>query len=442
MNLLRLLVAKEVRELLLGRVLWPLLVVLSILVGFSFRQALTLYGEASRTAITAPELGAGLHPFEGILVPTFGALYLVTTLLWPFVVIRQLGGDRRSGALKLFVQLPSGLAALVLTKVLALVIGWLLVLTVPMFTALMWHRMGGFLHGPELLALLAGHTLYAAVIAGLSLAAAAWSDSLAAASLVALAASLGSWALDFGGAGQGRLSEFLQRLSLTRVLRPWEQGLVGAWELVDALVLSCGFLAVMVLGLLSGRALRRRLAGAAVALLACAAVSAGTSGVRPSLDVTEARRNSFAPEDEEALGRLSGRLSIEAFFSPEDPRLEELERAVLLKLRRSVAHLDVRLTPVGSGRFGPGEDERYGEVVYRYEGRSDSSRSTSPREVLPLLWRLTGSRPGPATWSSRGHPLVPSDPWSGLFFYLALPALIVIAGWAPWWRSYLRKGTP
>jgi ABC-2 type transport system permease protein len=60
-----------------------------------------LFGEASRTALQFPEMARGMTPLDGILVPTLGAFYLGTTLLFPFVAIRALGQDKESGALKL-----------------------------------------------------------------------------------------------------------------------------------------------------------------------------------------------------------------------------------------------------------------------------------------------------------------------------------------------------
>ena len=42
-------------------------------VGFGFIQAVALYSEASRSAASFPELARGLSPFDGVLVPTFGA---------------------------------------------------------------------------------------------------------------------------------------------------------------------------------------------------------------------------------------------------------------------------------------------------------------------------------------------------------------------------------
>src|SRR5262245_37959818 len=74
--------------------------------GYSFSQAVSLYTESSSVALQSPVLSKSLSPFDGILVPTFGAFYVAVTLLFPFVAIRVLGQEKETGALRLLVQLP------------------------------------------------------------------------------------------------------------------------------------------------------------------------------------------------------------------------------------------------------------------------------------------------------------------------------------------------
>src|SRR5215471_6265373 len=90
--------AKELREITCGRALWTLLLLACPLVGYSFFQAMSLYGEASAAAANSPVLATSLSPFDGILIPTFGSYYVAVTLLFPFVAIRVLGEEKQSGA--------------------------------------------------------------------------------------------------------------------------------------------------------------------------------------------------------------------------------------------------------------------------------------------------------------------------------------------------------
>src|SRR5262249_35164821 len=103
---LRALLAKELADILSGRALWTMLLILCTLVGYSFFQAVSLYGEASAAARDQAQLASGLSPLDGVEVPTFGGFYLAVTLLFPFVAIRALGREKETGALRLLAQLP------------------------------------------------------------------------------------------------------------------------------------------------------------------------------------------------------------------------------------------------------------------------------------------------------------------------------------------------
>ena len=63
---LRPLLAKELRDIVSGRALWTMLLILCPLVGYGFFQAVALYGEASSAARDAPVLATGLSPLDGV----------------------------------------------------------------------------------------------------------------------------------------------------------------------------------------------------------------------------------------------------------------------------------------------------------------------------------------------------------------------------------------
>ena len=94
---LRPLLVKELWEVLSGRALWTMLLLLCPLIGYSFVQAVSLYSEASAAALHAPVLARGLSPLDGVLVPSLGAWYVGITLLFPFVAIRVLSQERHPG---------------------------------------------------------------------------------------------------------------------------------------------------------------------------------------------------------------------------------------------------------------------------------------------------------------------------------------------------------
>src|SRR5581483_5165895 len=81
---LRPLLAKELAEIVAGRALWTMLLLVCPLVGYSFFQAVSLYGEVSGSAAQSAAV-TDLSPLDGILIPTFGSFYVAVTLLFPFV---------------------------------------------------------------------------------------------------------------------------------------------------------------------------------------------------------------------------------------------------------------------------------------------------------------------------------------------------------------------
>src|SRR5713226_9744107 len=87
LRLTRLLFASELRELMVSRALWAMVLISAPLVGFSFIQAVRRYSETSSNALKLPQLAANLSPLDGIIGPTLGAVYLMNTFLLPFVAI-------------------------------------------------------------------------------------------------------------------------------------------------------------------------------------------------------------------------------------------------------------------------------------------------------------------------------------------------------------------
>src|SRR5919204_1487859 len=138
LRLTGLLFARELRELLVGRPLWAMLCVVSLLVGFSFIAVAELYNEASHGVERFPQLIKGLIPLDGIVIPTFATLYMMNTFLLPFVAIRSIGNEKQSGSVKLLLQLPLGPARIVAIKLAALGLGWLLGLVPGLAALAIW----------------------------------------------------------------------------------------------------------------------------------------------------------------------------------------------------------------------------------------------------------------------------------------------------------------
>jgi ABC-2 type transport system permease protein len=425
--------AKELREIVSGRALWTLLLLACPLVGYSFFQSISLYGEASASAERSPALAANLSPLDGILVPTFGSFYVAVTLLFPFVAIRVLGEEKQSGALRLLVQLPYRTGTLVGVKLAAVFCAWVLCAIPVLSSVFAWLVAGGHLSPAETLTLILGHLLYGLLIGAVALFAASIADSGATAAIVTLAFTIGSWVLDFTIAGRPGWLEWLARLSLTQIIRSFEQGLLSASVIAGVIAAVCGFATLAAVWLPPGVEVRQKLMRSALCVAASAIALILIAQVRTSIDVSEDRRNSFALADERRLAMLTEPLIITVHLVPEDPRYIDLQRSLLAKLERVMPHVSIRPATARQSFASSTDDEAYGMVEYSYGARQDTSRSTSTPEILPLIYGLAGVQ-APAPIPSADYPGYPhvANGEPVLVWYLAiLPTLIVLA----WWRS-------
>ena len=443
------LLAKELREITSGRALWIMLLLLCPLVGYSFFQAASLYSEASTAALQSPVLANSLSPLDGILVPTLGSFYVAVTLLFPFVAIRALGQEKETGALRLLVQLPYRPSTLVSAKLAAVLAAWVLA-SIPALSALvLWRILGGHLAAPETANLLIGHLLYGLLVGSIALFSASIADSAATAAIIAIAVTIGSWVLDFTVAGNPGLLSWLAKLSLTQTLRPFEQGLLSAGLVLGATCVIIGLVALATVWLPPGGPLSSKLRHSLPCVLMVALMLGAATQVRLTVDVAEDRRNSFPAADQTLLATLRLPLLVTVHLAPEDPRYADLQRNVLAKLDRAMPNAAAALARPRQGFTSGSSDESYGEVEYVYGSRSDISRSTSPREILPLLYALAGvSPPAPAPGTEYpGYPLVASADAALFWFFGGLPLLIALC-W--WWirrppsidRSLVHEGGP
>jgi ABC-type transport system involved in multi-copper enzyme maturation permease subunit len=427
-----LLFARELRELLVSRALWAMVLISAPLVGFSFIQAVQLFSGASQNAQRLPQLATNLGPLDGIVVPTFGAVYLLNTFLLPFVAIRVIGNEKQTGALKLLLQLPIGPNRVVAIKLAALAVGWLIAVTPTLSAVAIWAvLLGGHLYLPELASVLLGHALYAFVIAGFAFLAAAITESSATAAILTLSFTLGSWILEFAGSTSSGLVRAIAAFSLSPALRGLERGLLGSPTALTLLVLGLGFLALTVVWLPPGVSRTQKLIrSGAVAGIAAQALLLVIQ-LPLYADVSEDRRNSFNPADERALRQMTKELKVSVNLASNDSRLRDLDRNVLSKLPRAAPHVTITYNETSAtSLLGGASAQNYGQVTYTYGGKQGVSRATTAREVLPLIHKLAGDTVVPdRTAMYPGHPLVTSASASAIWFYGLLPVLAVVGWW-------------
>lgn len=428
----------DVRELVASRSYWLLLLAVCVLVGQTFLNAVSLYTEASGGGGGPAALAQGLSPLEGILVPTFGAYDLAATLLFPFVVIRLLAHERETGALWLTLQAPAPFGVAMSVRAAALLLAWCVALVPGLSTLAVWTTMGGHLQFAETATLLVGYVLRGVMTIGICAAAAAVSASAASGAIVALAITIGTWALDYAAAARGGVLARLASYTPWAALRTFERAELRLATVLITITVGVAGIVLAAIAIPPSRPVRERIVRAALALAVLGALSTAWSTFGASRDYSENRRNSFPVEDEAVLGSITEPLVVEVHLAAEDPRLTDLQHGVLAKLARSMR--EVRVTYVARGRSGLFEraDDHYGEVWYTLGGKREMSRSTIEEVVLETVYGLAG-RAVPARREApyAGYPLVADTRWVPWMFFAGWPLLISFA-----WLGTRRRGIP
>jgi ABC-2 type transport system permease protein len=427
----RWLLEKELRELAASRSYWLLLLVVGALVGHQFMTATGIYAEASGAGGGPAALSQGLSPLEGIIVPTLGAYDIAATLLFPFVVIRLIANEKQTGALALTLQSPLPLAATMTAKLVALLAAWFVAGLAGAAALLAWRGAGGHLYAPETMTVVLGHLLRGLLTIGVSAAAAAFATSAASAAIVALTVTLGTWALDYVAAARGGVIASVAAYTPSAALRVFEHGELRVATVLILLTLGLGGVVAATAWLREGEPASHRARDVGMVLLSVVILCVLFAGLHDSRDVSEDRRNSFPRADEAALRAIEAPLHVTVYLAAEDPRLVDLERGVLAKLRRTMKTVDV--TYAASGRSGLFErpDQHYGEIWYQLGDRREMTRSTTDEIVLETIYRLAG-RNAPSAENEtpyRGYPLAARMPITPWLFFLAWPLCVILTWW-------------
>ena len=439
----RWLLEKELRELAASRSYWLLLLVIGALVGHQFMTSGSIYAEASGAGGGPAALSQGLSPLEGIVVPTLGAYDIAATLLFPFVVIRLIANEKQTGALALTLQSPLPFAATMTAKLIALLAAWLVAGLAGAVALLTWRGAGGHLYAPETMTVVLGHVLRGLLTIGVGAAAAAFATSAASAAIVALTVTLGTWALDYVAAARGGVIASVAAYTPSAALRVFEHGELRVATVLILATLGIGGVIAATVWLREGEPVSRRVRDTVIVLVAIVALCMGFARVRSSRDVSEDRRNSFPRADESALRAIDAPLHVTVYLAAEDPRLVDLERGVLAKLRRTMNEVDVTYAARGRSGLFERPDQHYGEIWYQLGDRREMTRSTTDEIVLETIYRLAGRAAPPAEdeKSYPGYPLTARMsvvPW---LFFAAWPLFVVLTWWAGRRRRVSRRRT-
>jgi ABC-2 type transport system permease protein len=424
----RILLSKELRELTASRSYWLLLLVVGALVGHALMTSAQIYAEASGSGGGPAALSQGLSPLEGIIVPVLGAYDLAATLLFPFVVIRLFASEKQTGSLALSLQMPASFNLVIAAKGAALVIAWIVAGAAGALALVLWSTIGGHVYAPETMTVVIGHLLRGLLTIGVSAAAAALSVSAASAAIVALTVTLGTWALDYVAAARGGAIASVAAYTPSAALRVFEHGELRVATVIIMLVLSVAGLAIAAVWLREGRSSRWRSGAVGGVVIATALACVAAAQMHASADVSEDRRNSFPRADEIALHSIDKPLHVTVYLAAEDPRLTDLERGALAKLKRTMR--DVTVTYAAHSRSGLFEkpSSNYGEIWYELGGKRVMSRSTTEPIILETIYELAGRQPPAAADENayRGYPLTVQPSLAPWVFFLFWPGGVAL----------------
>lgn len=426
-TILKALLFKELRELAATRSFWVMLLVLCPLVGFSFMEAVLLYGHAGESILGDDILMARLSPLEGIVVPTFSALYLSEVFLFPFVIIRILGVEKQFGSMKLLLQICPRIGVVLLVKGAVAMIAFFLSLIPALCALLVWHLLGGYLYLPEVANLLLGHVLFALFVIAIAFFAVSVTDSPQTAAIVTLSFTISSWVLEFAGQNQSSLNG-ISWLSVTKHLRLFETGLFSLQTVFGFLLASLFFtqLSAIWLKTHNDNFSKLRKSGITFVILAIAALL--VCQVFYFKDFSENRINSFNPKNEAELRKITKPLKITIHLSPDDSLSVDFEQNFLSKLRRVVKDVTVIYVPPKEAGASGQEDPKFGQILYDYNGIQLQSHDVGAPRALETLHVLTGvSLEGEVASPYPGHPLKTETGICLFIFYVFLPAVIVLS---------------
>jgi len=416
------LISKEVTAVLGSKTALIYFLLLFSIISYSFYSAVDLYSKASVAAIGNSLYAAGFEPVPGVFVPTFGGLFMIFSLIAPFLLIRSLGSERKNNTLPLIFQLPYSVKAIFLTKFFSATV--LIVISILFFSPLLffWKYLGGHIPWNEIILLMSGYFLFGLFVISVSFFSSSVFRSSSQASIFTLAVIMFSWFVDFGK--EMNIIPLLNRLSdftTTKQLKIFESGILSLRAIFYFLLISFLFstLAYIFFNINIKNRVREILISVMIyALLFGVAVNFGSDK-----DVSESWRNSFSSGETEFLKKMPG-IDIEVFLEPTDGRFKDYENDFLKKLKMVKSDISVH--------FAKGKDlkEKYGLFRYTLNGNAGETYSNSFEEIFMVLEDLSGKKVDKEKSDKRfrGYPLVVKVKWSRYLFllYLILFPLMMI----------------
>jgi ABC-type transport system involved in multi-copper enzyme maturation permease subunit len=386
---------------------WLVAAVAALLVGHGFVLAVDLFSAGSRSALASALSAVQMDPLSGIVRPTLGGVDLATSLLAPLVAARVLSVEKERRTFGALCVLEGSTTTVVLKKLVAALAATATLLAAPIACFVVYGIEGGHLDGIETGLALGGEALHLVLVTAVSVAAAAWTRTLAQAATLGIVVSLTSWAID-AAEGFAALAWLggASAWSIERKLEPFQKGVVSLGSLTWLIVASTAAVTLALLGALFDVSRARRVVLALLTVVVAAALLVGAGRIHRAYDWSEQRRASLPPAAVEALRALPQPLRIDVFLDRDDSRRRQVEGDVLSKLSLARPDLVVRMPLDDASAVSEGtRGDNYGRIVITVGTATKITRSTSRREITTLIFEAAGL-PLPE-WSPPPYPGFP-----------------------------------
>ena len=406
---------KEIKDLLKNKSSVFYFLILFATITYSFYSAVDLYSKASIAAVNNPLYASGFEPVPGVFVPTFGGVFIIFSLLLPFLLIRIFGVEKANNTISLILQLDFSEFRIFLSKVCSGVFFVLLSL-ISLFPLLfIWDKLGGHIAWGEFSLLFSGYFLYGIFILSVSVLSSILFKTNAQASIFAIALIVFSWFIDFGK--DMHLFSFLDKISdwsVTNQLKEFEKGIFSIQSILYFLLTS--FLLFSLAFIFFNINIRKKVSSSLLILLLFTILLSLNTLFQYKVDITESGKHSFSKGEIEFLKNLP-EIKIKVYLEPTDSRFKDYENDFLEKLK--MVKRDFKVI------FAKGKElrENYGLFKYSLNGKTAETYSNSANEIFLILEELSGKKIKKGKGKERnykGYPLVVKKGWSKLLILIYL----------------------
>jgi len=426
--------ARELGIALRARVVWLVAAFAALLVGHGFVLALDIFTASSRSALSDILQAKEMDPLAGIVRPTLGGVDLAISLFAPVVAARVLAVEKERHTFGALCLLEGSSTPVILKKICAALTATAPLLVAPIASILAYRLEGGHLDGIETGLAIGGEALHLLLVTVFSVAAAAWTRTLAQAATLGIFLSLTSWAIDAADgfaalAWLGGASAW----SIERKLEPFQRGILSIGSVTWLGTATLAGVALALIGARFDITRRRRLMLSLSTLIVSGLLAFVAGRSHRGFDWSEGRRASFPPAVSGALHALPRPITIAVYLDRDDSRRRQVEKDLLAKLWLARSDVVVR-TPLDdtSAVVEASRDEGYGRIVIQVGTSTRQTRSTSRREITTLLFETAGV--ALPEWSPPVYPGFPRVVEGArrtalvVFAYLVLPTVLLAIG--------------